>query len=76
MLYAGLETGDLKLVDGDSYSGRLEIFFYGEYGTVCSIGFGAFEADVVCKQLGFIRAINFGTALSLGYVILSLVTLV
>ncbi|XP_022096112.1 deleted in malignant brain tumors 1 protein-like [Acanthaster planci] len=44
---------DLRLVGGSSYrEGRLEIFFQGEWGTVCSV-LKMPEASVVCRQLGF-----------------------
>ncbi|XP_022096110.1 deleted in malignant brain tumors 1 protein-like [Acanthaster planci] len=44
---------DLRLVGGSSYrEGRLEIFFQGEWGTVCSV-LNMPEASVVCRQLGF-----------------------
>ncbi|XP_069139920.1 scavenger receptor cysteine-rich domain superfamily protein-like [Argopecten irradians] len=35
------------------WEGRLEVFHGGQWGTVCSQGFGQPEADVVCSMLGY-----------------------
>lgn len=34
-------------------AGRLEIYLYGQWGTVCDLSFSQTEADVACRQLGF-----------------------
>ena len=44
----------MHLVDGtDSHSGRVEVFYSGELGTICDDGFDDQDADVICKQLGY-----------------------
>ena len=48
--------GDLRIEDGPSGSrshGRLEVFHEGEWGGVCDDFFGAQEATVACRQLGY-----------------------
>ncbi|XP_043557571.1 deleted in malignant brain tumors 1 protein-like [Chiloscyllium plagiosum] len=43
----------LRLQDGaNPCQGRVEIFYNGTWGSVCSDSFGIKEADVVCQQLG------------------------
>ena len=56
--------GDLRLNTGSStrtYSGRLEIYYNGQWGTVCDDGFTQPEANVACRQLGFIEALYYGS---------------
>ncbi len=59
----------MRLVDGffsGSGSGRLEIYLRGEWGTVCDDGFGFPEADVACRQLGYVSASRVGNVGELG----------
>ena len=48
------QPGDLRIADG-SYSGRLEVLFNGESGTICDDFFqnSGTGATVACRQLGF-----------------------
>ena len=43
----------LRLVDGTSNSGRLEVSIDGEWVTVCSVGWRQENTEVACKQMGF-----------------------
>ncbi|XP_075227105.1 lysyl oxidase-like 2 isoform X2 [Lycorma delicatula] len=51
--------GSLQLVDGKKHNeGNVEIFHLGRWGSICDDEFDEREADVVCRQLGFPRAIK------------------
>ncbi|XP_033116620.1 soluble scavenger receptor cysteine-rich domain-containing protein SSC5D-like isoform X2 [Anneissia japonica] len=45
---------DIRLSDGDTrFKGRLEVYYAGQWGTVCDDNWDQANANVVCRELGF-----------------------
>ncbi len=65
IVHAGQLSGDVRLVDSSGSTGgrgigRLEIYYNGQWGTVCQDGFGPTGALVACRQLGFQGYVAYG----------------
>lgn len=43
---------EIRLVGGDTSSGREEVLYHGQWGTVCDDHFNNNAAKVVCRMLG------------------------
>ena len=46
-------AGSVRLSDGGSFYGRLEIKVNNEWGTVCRSGWGGSDTKVTCRMMGY-----------------------
>ena len=67
-------TGDLRLVDGtlfteggDPCEGRLEIYYDGQWGTICDDYWSQDDADTACRALGFPDGYVYGGPFGSGF---------
>ena len=57
----------IRLAGGcEANYGRLEVFYNGEWGTVCDDGFSIREAHVACRQLGYSYAAGYSCCATYG----------
>ena len=50
--------------NGTVSQGRLEVFYNGDWGTICDDSFGHIEATIACRELGFSTSISYSRASS------------
>ena len=66
-LLIGANSGDLRLVQNGftstSYTrGRLEVYYSGQWGTVCDDFWSSINTRVACRQLGFSSSTSWTTS--------------
>ena len=53
------ETYEVRIVDGPTpHMGVVEILYHGRWGGICGATWSQFEGEVVCEQLGYLRALE------------------
>lgn len=52
-------TTFIRLVNGpDAYQGRVEVYAFGQWGTICDDAFSNQNAGVLCQMLGYSRSVS------------------
>ncbi|PIO23641.1 hypothetical protein AB205_0138710, partial [Aquarana catesbeiana] len=63
-----LGDGSIRLVSGDDpCQGRVEVFYKGNWGTVCDDDWGMKDAIVVCRQINCGQALDYKSNAYFGY---------
>ena len=58
-IHSDPQTQSIRLIGGQTASaGRLEVYHSSVWGTVCGIGWTQTDSDVICRQLGYARALT------------------
>eukprot|EP00057_Strongylocentrotus_purpuratus_P017554 XP_011672028.1 PREDICTED: deleted in malignant brain tumors 1 protein-like [Strongylocentrotus purpuratus] len=68
VICSGVAELKVRLVGGpDESQGRVELFYFGSWGTVCHASWTLLDSQVVCRMLGFVGAIAYSTFASYGH---------
>ena len=65
-------NGDIHLSGNphnDTKEGILTIYLNNETGTICKEGFNEYAAHAACREMGYIKALKWGTASDMKYVV-------
>ncbi len=69
-VFEGYMNGDPRLVSNSGRtggsSGRLEVYYSGQWRTVCDDRFGSDDAKVACRQLEYTNYTQYGRVGTLG----------
>ena len=69
-VYGSCTHGEVRLVNGATNQGRVEVCVGQTWGTVCDHGFYSSDARVVCQQLGY-DVVQYGTCKLLSFIMMN-----